>query len=92
MKVKIATLMLYMFCIIHVNAQQKTDGFFNEKYKAYTRAYVSPNAGLNQTSGVGIDNMNINIDEGSVPLGNGLLVLTVISTSYLMLRRKEECK
>lgn len=92
MKVKITTLALLMFCIvIHSNAQQKTDGFFSNKYNAnYTREYIRPNVGLNQNSSVGFNDMNINVD--SAPIGNGLLVLTVMSASYLVLRRKEEKK
>ena len=92
MKIKITTFMLFVFCIMtHGNAQQKTDGFFSNKYNAnYTREYIRPNVGLNQNSSVGFNDMNINVD--SAPVGNGLLVLTVMSASYLVLRRKEEKK
>ena len=83
MKVKITTLVLFMFCVIHVNAQQKTDGFFSYKYSARATNMVN----LTQVSEIGFNNMNMN--EESVPLGNGLLVLTVISTSYLVLKGKE---
>ena len=64
MKLKITTLALLMFCIvIHSNAQQKTDGFFSNKYNAnYTREYIRPNVGLNQNSSVGFNDMNINVD------------------------------
>ena len=84
--------MLYVFCVMHVNAQQKSDGFFSNKYTSYTRAYTynSPTVALNQISGVGINNMSINGE--SVSLGNGLLALIAISASYLALRRKEEKK
>ena len=88
MRVKIATLMLYMFCIIHVNAQQKTDGFFNYQYQGEERGYNFLKAAkLNCVYGVDITNMEIEAEPAS--LGSGLLVLSVISTSYLAIKRKE---
>lgn len=85
MKMKFTALLLYMLCIIHVNAQQKIDGFFNNESQMravniYT-IYLDEDADFN--------NMNIIED---APLGNGLLVLTAISMSYLTLKRKEEMK
>ncbi len=78
-----------MFYFIHVNAQHQTDGFFNyECYAEGERAsYIAPNVGLYQLYGVDIDNMEMNT--GTVSVGNGLVALMVMSTSYLALRRKE---
>lgn len=92
MKMKFTALLLYMLCIIHVNAQQKTDGFFNyECYAEGERAsYLASNVGLNQFYGVGVDNMEMNT--GTVSVGNGMIALMLMSTSYLALRRKEEKK
>lgn len=89
---KFTALLLYMLCIIHVNAQQKTDGFFNyECYAEGERAsYLASNVGLNQFYGVGVDNMEMNT--GTVSVGNGMIALMLMSTSYLALRRKEEKK
>ncbi len=85
MKMKFTALLLYMLCIIHVNAQQKIDGFFNDESQVraaniYT-LYLDEEADFN--------NMNIIED---APLGNGLLALTAISMSYLALKRKEGMK
>ena len=89
MKVKITTLVLCMFCIIHANAQQKTDAFFNYKYHddATRATYVD----ATHLSTVGFNNMGISVNYESVPLGSGLFVLTLISATYLVLRlrRKE---
>ena len=92
MKMKFTALLLYMLCILHVNAQQKTDGFFNyECYAEGERAsYLASNVGLNQFYGVGVDNMEMNT--GTVSVGNGMIALMLMSTSYLALRRKEEKK
>ena len=92
MKMKFTALLLYMLCIIHVNAQQKTDGFFNyECYAEGERAsYLAPYVGLNHIYGVGIDNMEMNT--GTVSVGNGMIALMLMSTSYLALRRKEDKK
>ena len=89
---KFTALLLYMLCILHVNAQQKTDGFFNyECYAEGERAsYLASNVGLNQFYGVGVDNMEMNT--GTVSVGNGMIALMLMSTSYLALRRKEEKK
>lgn len=82
---KFTALLLYMLCIIHVNAQQKIDGFFNDESQVraaniYT-LYLDEEADFN--------NMNIIED---APLGNGLLALAAISMSYLTLKRKEGMK
>ena len=92
MKMKFTALLLYMLCIINVNAQQKTDGFFNyECYAEGERAsYLASNVGLNQVYGVGVDNMEMNT--GTVSVGNGMIALMLMSTSYLALRRKEDKK
>ena len=92
MKMKFTALLLYMLCILHVNAQQKTDGFFNyECYAEGERAsYLASNVGLNQFYGVGVDNMEMNT--GTVSVGNGMIALMLMSTSYLALRRKEDKK
>lgn len=90
MKMKFTALLLYMLCIIHVNAQQKTDGFLNyECYAERERAsYIAPYVGLNHLYGVGIDNMEMNTE--TVSVGGGLFALMVMSASYLALKRKEE--
>lgn len=92
MKMKFTALLLYMLCIIHVNAQHQTDVFFNyECYAEGERAsYIAPNVGLNHLYGVGIDNMEMNT--GTVSVGNGMIALMVMSTSYIALRRKEDKK
>ena len=92
MKLKITTLVLCMFYFIHVNAQHQTDGFFNyECYAERERAsYIAPYVGLNHIYGVGIDNMEMNT--GTVSVGNGMIALMLMSTSYLALRRKEDKK
>jgi hypothetical protein len=82
---KFTALLLYMLCIIHVNAQQKIDRFFNDESQVraaniYT-LYLDEEADFN--------NMNIIED---APLGNGLLALAAISMSYLTLKRKEGMK
>lgn len=90
MKLKVTTLLLYMFCFIHVNAQQKTDGFFNYSYydnRNRAISYISPSVGAYQFSGVGIENMNMNAE--TVSISNELFVLMLMSTTYIVLRRKE---
>ena len=92
MKIKITTLALFMFCIlIHGNAQQKTDGFFSYRYYSNQdgrASYLTPNVGLYQFYGVGIDYMEMNTE--TVSVGSGLFALMAMSTSYLALRRKED--
>ena len=75
--------MLCMAFSMPMIAQRKTDSFFN---------YQSDDRGPNTTpvefftkEEIGINNMNIN----PVPLGNGLLVLSMISTLYFIKKRKE---
>lgn len=90
MKLKVTTLLLYMFCFIHVNAQQKTDGFFNYNYydnRNRATSYISPSVGAYQFSGAGIENMNMNAE--TVSISNELFVLMLMSTTYIVLRRKE---
>lgn len=86
MKVKIATLLLCMAFLMPMLAQQKTDSFFN--YQEVSRAINKTPVPTYYDSEVGFTNMNVN----ATPLNGGLLLLTVISFVYLLIRRKEVMK
>lgn len=74
-------------------AQLKTDSFFNYSVDdAETRKIYGDESlrrySFNFVSDIEFSNMNM----GTAPVGEGLVILTSISMIYLVIRRKEDVK
>ena len=82
MGTKITTLMLCLVLSLSAIAQQKTDSFFN--YQDVDRAIITTPVEFHIQDGIVIDNMNVN----AAPVGSGLLILTMVSMLYFMMKKK----
>lgn len=85
MRTKITTLVLCLVLSLTIMAQRKTDAFFNCQDDRADRSLIT----FVDEEGLGLKNMEI-VEQ--VPLGDGLLVLLVVSVFYSILRNREEVK
>ena len=85
MRTKITTLVLCLVLSLTIMAQRKTDAFFNYQETRTDTDFIS----FVDDDGFGLKNMEI---VEHAPLGNGLLILLVVSVFYSILKNREDVK